>query len=128
MNESLQLIIEQYLFGVMAEGVVRDAELNLIPNEYFPDIVVMLMNEEPEERLTAGLVGYALGLGLNVEASKVQIPREVSLACLELLRPYATAERPDLTDIVIRCDRANHKYLTGKDIEESGANNVTQLH
>lgn len=127
----LQPIIEEYLLQCMAEGVLRDTENNLLPEEYFPDVLVMMMNEDYQVgRLSNGLVGYVIGAGLGLAVTNVLIPRTVSLACLELLRPYALdgGGRPDLLEIVQRCDRANNKFLTGKDIEESGATNVTTLH
>ena len=100
-----------------------------LPNEYIPDIVIMMMNEEVHYgRLSNGLVGYVLGQGLDVFETGCMVPREVSLACLEILRPFATAERPDIQEAIIRCDKANQKFLTSKDIEASEATNVTQLH
>lgn len=125
----LETLLESFIFDAMHSGIIRDADEQLLPNEYFPDIILMLMNEEMGYgRLTNGFVGYALGKGLDVRALGVQIPREVSIACLELLRPFADAERPDLMEVVTRCDKVNRECLTGKDIEESGATNVTQLH
>ena len=128
MDKTLEQLIELYIFGCMHEGIIRDAEMEMIPNDYFPDIVVMMMNEDAAGRLTSGLIGYVLALGYNIHNMEVQVPRSVSIACLELLRPFAAADRPDLLEVIHRCDRANGKYLTGQDIEESGADNVTQLH
>ena len=126
---TLQELIEQYLFLCMSEGVMRDTENNLLPNEYFPDVLVMMMNEDYHSgRLSNGLVGYVLGMDHGINELEVMIPRSVSLACLELLRPFAQGDRPDLAEIVTRCDKANNTFLTGKEIEESGADNVTQLH
>lgn len=126
---NLQPIIEEYLLLCMAEGVLRDTENNLLPEEYFPDVLVMMMNEDYQVgRLSNGLVGYVIGAGHTLVDTDVMIPRSVSLACLELLRPFATDDRPDLLEILQRCDRANNKFLTGKEIEESGADNVTTLH
>ena len=125
----LEQIIEEYLFAAMSQGIILDMDNQTLDNEFFPDIVVMMMNEEVlSGRLSNGLVGYVLALGYGITDMKVMVPREVSLACLELLRPYAQGDRPDLLEVVTRCDRANNKFLTGKDIEESGADNVTQLH
>jgi len=125
----LEVLLEDFIFEAMHSGIIRDAQEQLLPNDYFPDIVLMLMQEEMGiGRLTNGLIGYALGRGLDVIDLEVMIPRSVSLACLELMRPFAISERPDLIEVVARCDRVNGKYLTSKDIEESGADNVTQLH
>lgn len=125
----LETLTEQYIFEAMAAGIVRDMDGENLPPEYFPDIIVMMMNEEMGAgRLTSGLTGYCLAKGEDVIELGVLIPRDVSVACLELIRPYANGDRPDLLEIITRCDRANNNYLTGKDIEESGADNVTQLH
>ena len=124
----IDTLIEEYLHAAMHAGVIRDIDGLKLPPEFFPDIVVMLMNEEISGRLASGLVGYTLAHGLDITEMEVMIPRSVSVACLELLRPYAIPERPDLVEIVARCTVANNKYLQGKDIEESGATNVTQLH
>ena len=125
----LETLLESFIFDAMHSGIIRDADEQLLPNEYFPDIVLMMLQEEQGYgRLTNGLVGYTLGKGLNVTEMEVMIPRSVSIACLELIRPFADADRPDLMEVVTRCDKVNNKYLTGKDIEESGATNVTQLH
>ena len=125
----LEALVEEYLFKCMAVGIIRDMEGQLMPNEYLPDIVIMMMNEEVHTgRLSNGLVGYALGQGYDVMELGCMVPREVSLACLEILRPFATPERPDIQEAITRCDRANSKFLTSKDIEASEATNVTQLH
>lgn len=125
----LEALTETYIFEAMAAGIVRDMDGENLPPEYFPDIIVMMMNEDMGAgRLTSGLTGYCLAKGEDVIALGCLIPRDVSVACLELIRPYATFERQDLMEIISRCDRANNKYLTGKDIENSGADNVTQLH
>ena len=124
----IDTLIEEYLHEAMHAGIIRDMDNLILPPEFFPDIVVMLMNEEISGRLASGLVGYTLALGHDISEMEVMIPRSVSIACLDLLRPYAIAERPDLMEIVSRCDAANNRYLQGKDIEESGATNVTQLH
>ena len=124
----LQPLIEEYLHAIMDAGLVRDQESQLLPPDYFPDIVMMMMQEEMNGRITAGLAGYALAKGFDIMETGVLIPRELQLACLELVRPYATIERPDLIELVSRCEKSDALYLTDKEIAESGATNVRTLH
>ena len=124
----LQPLIEEYLHAIMDAGLVRDENSQLLTPDFFPDIVMMMMQEEMNGRITAGLAGYTLAKGINIMEAGVLVPRELQLACLELVRPYATIERPDLIELVARCEKADAIYTTDKAIDESGATNVTTLH
>ena len=126
--DKLQQLIEAYIFDMLHAGVIRDTANNKLPNEFFPDAVCMMIQEDLYGRLTSGLIGYVLAVEGDVDDLQVMSPRAVSLACLELLRPYANADRPDIADVVRRCDKANDCFKTDQAIDESGATNVTTLH